>query len=182
MISEKLKLDDIDRQIISIVQEDPGMTHTEIAHRVNRSQPTIGMRIKKLEQSGVLQFQPGINFKMVELFLAIVNVKTRDPERLMEMAQYCPFMLNAFRLSGEHNISLMITSSKLEKLDNIVNYHFRDKPEVQNVSMEIVTDIAKDLILPIDFDSEEHEPNLEHGCGEMCKYKIANNEGITQFF
>jgi DNA-binding Lrp family transcriptional regulator len=182
MISEKLKLDDIDRQIISIVQEDPGMTHTEIAHRVNRSQPTIGMRIKKLEQSGVLQFQPGINFKMVELFLAIVHVKTREPERLMEMAQYCPFMLNAFRLSGEFNISLMITSSKLEKLDNIVNYHFRDKPEVQNVSMEIVTDIAKDLILPIDFDSEEHEPNLEHGCGEMCKYKIANNEGITQFF
>ena len=93
MISKKLKLDDIDRQIISIVQEDPNMTHTEIATRVNRSQPTIGMRLKKLEQSGVLQFQPGINFKMVELFLAIVNVKTRDPERLMEMARYCPSCL-----------------------------------------------------------------------------------------
>ncbi|GAG85090.1 unnamed protein product, partial [marine sediment metagenome] len=80
MISEKLKLDEVDRQIISIVQEDPNITHTEIAHRVNRSQPTIGMRIKKLEQSGVLQFQPGINFRKVELFLAIVHIKTREPE------------------------------------------------------------------------------------------------------
>jgi len=100
----------------------------------------------------------------------------------MEMAQYCPFMLNAFRLSGKYNISLMITSSKLEKLDNVVNYHFRDKAEVQHVSMEIVTDIAKDLILPIDFDSEEHEPNLEHGCGEMCKYKIAHSEGKAKLY
>ena len=135
MISDRLKLDDIDRQIISIVQEDPNMTHTEIAHRVKRSQPTIGMRIKKLEKSGILQFQPGINFKKVELFLGLVEVKTTQPERLMEMAKYCPFMLNAFRVSGEHNINLMITSSKLEKLDAIVNYHFRNRPEVGNVSM-----------------------------------------------
>ena len=182
MISDKLKLDEIDRQIISIVQEEPNLTHTEIATRVNRSQPTIGMRIKKLEKSGVLQFQPGINFKKVELFLAIVNLKTRNPERMMEMARFCPFMLNAFRLSGEHNISLMITSSKLEKLDNVVNYHFRDNDDVQLVSMEIVTDIAKDLILPIDFDSEDHEPNLEYGCGEKCKYKIAHKEGLTSHY
>ncbi len=182
MISDKLKLDDIDKQIISIVQEEPNMTHTEIAERVNRSQPTIGMRIKKLEQSGILQFQPGINFKKVDLFLATVEVNTKEPERLMEMAKFCPFMLNAFRVSGDHNVCIMLTSSKLEKLDAIINYHFRNKPEVQNVSMEVVTDIAKDLILPIDFDSENHDPNEEHGCGELCKYKKASDAGIAQFY
>ena len=66
MISEKLKLDEIDRQIISLVQKDPALTHTEIADQINRSQPTVGMRIKKLEKSGILQFQPGINFRRVE--------------------------------------------------------------------------------------------------------------------
>jgi hypothetical protein len=29
MISEKLKLDDVDRQIITLVQEDPNLTHTQ---------------------------------------------------------------------------------------------------------------------------------------------------------
>jgi len=43
--------------------------------------------------------------------------------------------------------------------------------------MEIVTDIAKDFILPIDFDSEDHNPTIEDGCGEKCKYKIAKKEG-----
>jgi DNA-binding Lrp family transcriptional regulator len=89
----------------------------------------------------------------------------------MEMARYCPFMLNAFRLSGEHNICILLASSQLEKLDNIINYHFRNKEEVGSVSMEIVTDIAKDFILPIDFDSENHNPTLEDGCGEKCKYR-----------
>ena len=177
MLSERLKLDDIDRQIISIVQEDPNITHTDIAEKINRSQPTVGMRIKKLEKSGVLVFQPGINFKKVNLFLATVEVKTKDPDELMEMAKCCPFMLNAFRLSGEHNISILLASSKLDKLDNIINYHFRRNPDIGSVSMEIVTDIAKDFILPIDFDSENHNPTIEDGCGEKCKFQIAKKEG-----
>ena len=173
MISEKLKLDDIDRQIISLIQADPALTHTEIAERIKRSQPTVGMRIKKLEKNGILQFQPGINFKRVDLHLVTVELKTRDPEEIMDMAKYCPFMLNAFRLSGDNNICLLLASSDLSKLDNIVNYHFRNNPAIFSVAMEVIIDIAKDFILPIDFDSENHIPTLEDGCGDKCKYKIA---------
>jgi DNA-binding Lrp family transcriptional regulator len=172
MISEKLKLDDIDRKIISLVQEDPSLTHTQIAEKIERSQPTVGMRIKKLENEGILQFQPGINFKKVDLFLATVELSTKHPDEIIDMAKYCPFMLNAFRLSGEHNICILLASSKLDKLDNIVNYHFRNNDDVQSVSMEVVTQIAKDFILPIDFDSEDHNPTMEDGCGEKCKYKL----------
>ncbi len=179
MISEKLKLDDIDRQIISLVQENPSLTHTQIAENINRSQPTVGMRIKKLEKDGVLQFQPGINFKKVDLFLATVEVNTRKPDEIIEMAKFCPFILNAFRLSGEHNICVLLASSKLDKLDNIVNYHFRNNPDIHSCSMEVVTEISKDLILPIDFDSEEHNPSLEEGCGAKCKVKIAKTQGLV---
>jgi len=180
MISDKLKLDEIDRKIISLVQDDPSLTHTDIASKINRSQPTVGMRIKKLEKSGILVFQPGINFKKVDLNLATVEVKTRDPEGIMNMAHHCPFMLNAFRLSGEHNIFILLASSKLQKLDNIVNYHFRNNPEIQSASMELVIDIAKDFIMPIDFTSEDHDPSLEEGCGKNCKFKIAKEKGFVE--
>jgi len=178
MISDKLKLDDVDRKIITLVQEHPGLTHTEIAEKIDRSQPTVGMRIKKLEKSGILQFQPGINFKKVELFLATVEVNSKNPSEILDMARCCPFMLNAFRLSGAHNICILLASSKLEKLDAVVNYHFRNNPDVSMASMEVVTEIAKDFILPIDFDSEVHEPNDEVGCGEKCKYKLAKKQGL----
>jgi Lrp/AsnC family transcriptional regulator for asnA, asnC and gidA len=175
-LSKNLKLDEIDKKIISLVQENPELTHTEIAKKVNRSQPTIGMRIKKLENNGILHFQPGINFKNVNIYMATVELKTREPEEIMEMARYCPFMLNAFRLSGEHNICILLASTQLEKLDNIINYHFRNKKDVQSVSMEIVTDIAKDLVMPIDFDLEDHDPTIEEGCGPKCKWRQAQEE------
>ncbi|MHA1804654.1 MAG: winged helix-turn-helix transcriptional regulator [Promethearchaeota archaeon] len=177
MISEKLKLDDIDKKIITLVQQDPSLTHTEIAEKIQRSQPTVGMRIKKLEKNGILYFQPGINFKKVDLHLATVEISTKNPQEIMDMAKFCPFMLNGFRLSGKHNICILVASSRLDKLDKIINYHFRKNPDVSMVSMEIVTDIAKDFVMPIDFDSEEHEPNEEEGCGEKCKYKLAKARG-----
>ena len=179
MISDKLKLDDIDRRIITLVQEDPNLTHTQIAEKINRSQPTVGMRIKKLEKEGILQFQPGINFKKVDLFLASVELNTKRPNEILDMARFCPFMLNAFRLSGTHNICILLASSKLDKLDNIVNYHFRSDPNVQSVAMNMVTAIAKDFILPIDFESEEHLPTIEAGCGEKCKFKMAQLKGLV---
>ena len=180
MISDKLKLDDIDRRIITLVQDDPNLTHTQIAEKINRSQPTVGMRIKKLEKEGILQFQPGINFKKVDLFLASVELNTKRPNQILEMAKFCPFMLNAFRLSGSHNICILLASSKLDKLDNIVNYHFRSDPNVQSVAMNMVTEIAKDFILPVDFESEEHIPTLEAGCGEKCKFKMAQLKGLAE--
>jgi Lrp/AsnC family transcriptional regulator len=179
MISDKLKLDDIDRRIITLVQDDPNLTHTQIAEKIDRSQPTVGMRIKKLEKEGILQFQPGINFRKVDLFLASVELNTKHPDEILKMAKFCPFMLNAFRLSGSHNIMILLASSNLNKLDNIVNYHFRSDPEVTSVSMNMVTEIAKDFILPIDFKSEEHTPTLEEGCGEKCKYRMAELKGLA---
>ena len=178
MLSDKLQLDDIDKKIISLVQEDPNLTHTEIATQINRSQPTVGMRIKKLEKEGILQFQPGINFRKVDLYLAIVQLKTKNPEKIMDMAQFCPFMLNAFRVSGDNNLCILLTSSQIIKLEKIVNYHFRNNPDIMSSSMELITDIAKDFILPIDFNSDEQDPNELEGCGDQCKYRIAKNKGI----
>ena len=179
MISDKLKLDDIDRRIITLVQEDPNLTHTQIAEQINRSQPTVGMRIKKLEKEGILQFQPGINFRKVDLFLATVELNTKRPDEILDMARFCPFMLNAFRLSGANNICILLASSKLDKLDNIVNYHFRSDPNVQSVSLNMITEIAKDFILPVDFESEDHIPTLEDGCGDKCKFKMAKLKGLV---
>ena len=91
---------------------------------------------------------------------------------VMKMVRSCPFMLNAFHLSGDHDVFIFLASSKLEKLYNIVDYHFRKNPEVDSVSMEIVTEIAKDFVLPIDLEAERLNPSSGKGCGEECTYNF----------
>ena len=167
--SDKLKLDDIDRKIITLIQNDPNITHSEIAQRVDRSQPTIGMRLKKLTNSGVLKIQAGLNFKTVDIFLALVYLKTDEPEEVMHMASHCPFVMNAYKLSGVYNMILSLASSHLDKLDGLVNSHFRNKEKIHSVKMEVVVDIAKDLVLPINFALQDE---LEPGSGE-CSYCLS---------
>ncbi len=171
MISDKLKLDEIDRKIISLLQEKPNLTHTEIAKNVNRSQPTIGMRVKKLKASGVFKVQAGVNLKNIELFAAIASISTETPEKVMKIAQICPFMINCFKITGEYNILLLLASNKLEDLDAIINNHFRSKDSAEKVKMELIIDVAKDFIMVIDFITQEtHDPTDPDKCGPNCRH------------
>ena len=170
--AKKLKLDDIDRKIITLIQNDPNITHSEIAQRVERSQPTIGMRLKKLTNSGVLKIQAGLNFKTVDIFLAFVYLKTDEPEQVMSQALHCPFMMNAYKTSGEFNIILLLASPNLEKLDGLVNSHFRNKPEIHSAKMEIILDIAKEFILPINLDLQEELDPVGGECAYCKKFVV----------
>ncbi len=161
----KISLDEIDRKIISLMQRNPSITHSEIAEKVDRSQPTIGGRLKKLMDSGILKIQAGVNFRAVDMFLAFVYLKTDDPDEIMKIASHCPFIMNAYKSSDEFNVVLLLASSKIEKIDELVNSHFRNKPEIQNVKMEIILDTAKETIIPIDLELQDQlEP------GSRCAY------------
>jgi DNA-binding Lrp family transcriptional regulator len=164
MMSEVFKMDEIDKKIISLVQEHPNLTHTQIAEQVNRSQPTVGMRIRRLEELGVLQFQAGINLKITDLFVARVDIQTSSPNEIFEIAKKCPYILNAFRMSGEFDVSILIANNKIEDLEVIINYHFRSNPNVMRVSVEIITDVMRNFIIPFDFETGKCECALEKFC------------------
>jgi len=136
MESKVFNIDQIDKNIIEIIQREPMLTHTEIAKKVNRSQPTIGMRIRKLEKAGVLKFQAGINVK--------------------------------FRLSGTSNLSILVVSTKLAHLDEIVNHHFRKDPNILEVYMDIITDVTNDFVLPFDFNFESCSLGTAGKCCGKC--------------
>ncbi|MBN2155828.1 MAG: Lrp/AsnC family transcriptional regulator [Candidatus Lokiarchaeota archaeon] len=173
MISENFGLDDIDRSIITLLQKHPNITHSEIAKRIGRSQPAVGSRIHRLEEKGVISSQYGINFKNADIILAKVELSTSDPDDIIEMGKYCPFVVNCMRLSGKNNILLLLASSSMKKIDNVVDCHFRNHEHIRNVRLDIITGFVKDFILPIDFEMENHDPDPIEGCGDNCARKIA---------
>ncbi|MFX1591660.1 MAG: Lrp/AsnC family transcriptional regulator [Promethearchaeota archaeon] len=171
MISEKIGIDNIDCKIMNLIQKSPNLTHTEIAEHVNRSQPTVGMRIKKLENLGVLKYQAGINVKEADLCFARIELKTKNPQTAIERVKNCPFLLNAFRLSGDSNLSILIVGLNVKDLDNIVNGNFRNDPDVINVHIDIISDVINDLVLPMDLNFEYGEIILNKNCCGKCKCK-----------
>jgi len=49
-----------------------------------------------------------------------------------------------------------------------------------NYSKDVGFHHHADFILPIDFNSENHDLTLENRCGDVCKYKIAKAKGLIK--
>ena len=148
-------MDEIDQKIVQLIQKEPHLTHTKIASRINRSQPTVGLRIKKLEDAGVLNFHAGMSIRELDIHFALIKISAINPEEILKMVQQCPYIVNAFRLSGEYNIVVLLASFKLNIIDKIINSHFRKNPEISKIEMDIVTDVAEDYMIPLNLIYEE---------------------------
>lgn len=150
MSKKILKIDDIDKKIINILQKDPNLSHTEIGKRVNRSQPSVGVRIKKLEEAGIIKFQAGIDLKTSNFYIGWLDIQTKFPEIIFEKVDECPFVINAFKRSGRNNVCVLIACPSFEYLDSVVNHHFRNESKFQIKNFDVVTDVVNNTVLPID--------------------------------
>ncbi|MEJ2295263.1 MAG: Lrp/AsnC family transcriptional regulator [Candidatus Lokiarchaeota archaeon] len=172
MIDQESKIDKIDHLILHIIQSDPLITHTEIAKRVNRSQPTIGMRIRKLIAMGVLDFQAGLNVRIADVYMAQCELYTTDIDKMLQIVDDCPFMINAFKVSGDTNLIILIVGFTLQDIDRVVNYHFRNNPNITKITMRLVMDVLMDYVINIDFQKLLSD--------DFCCKSCLNHEFITE--
>jgi len=109
----------------------------------------------------------------MDLILARVELQTLKPQEVLDIVKKCPYMLNAFRLSGASNISILIVSNHISDLDRIINHHFRSNPDVSSVQLDIITDVVNDFVLPFDFNFAKCG-NTENGecCGACNKFEL----------
>src|SRR3989344_5274836 len=170
-INEKLGLDERDNALLSLMQKDPNISQEEIAKKIKLSQPSVGARIKKLHQKGILCAVNGVNFRVVDLVVAKVDVAATDTTAIISEFKDCPFFLNALITSGKHNFCLLFTATDLKRLEGIVNYHLRGNPKVKDIEMNIIISTAKDFILPLNIDYEnQRQLNCKQECIEACSF------------
>ena len=73
-------IDDIDRQILNIIQQDARISNAEIARQVNLAPSAVLERMRKLENSGIIKgYSADIKPKEVGFGLTVfVNVRTSE--------------------------------------------------------------------------------------------------------
>lgn len=166
------EIDDIDKSIIEMLQKDSSITHSDIAKELDRSQPAIGARIKKLSDKGVLATQIGVDFnKIQELNLVKIELETSKPQEILEMAEFCPYIINILKLSGKSNLMIFMACSSLKRIDYIVDKRFRTNEFIHSVRMDLITGLSKKFVLPIAFCIEDFEdPTSPCECCQDCPY------------
>ncbi|HME54557.1 MAG TPA: Lrp/AsnC family transcriptional regulator [Candidatus Lokiarchaeia archaeon] len=168
-----LELDSDDKKILALIQNDMGITQAEIASRINKIQPAVGARILKLERRHLLATQYGIDLSATKLPVAIVRLYAKNSKDIFESITSCPYVLNAFTTLGRTNITVILAGASIERLEEIVEIHFRSNPDIKHVEMSVAMEPINHTILPVDFNMEAHD---DMNCGKDCHVKGMERE------
>jgi Lrp/AsnC family leucine-responsive transcriptional regulator len=173
---EFLDLDKRDREMLSLLEQNPEMSQNDMAEKLRISQPSVSARVHKLKQKGALSHVVGMNLKKVNLYMAKVDVMAKNTSSVLDIFKDCPYFLNGLIVSGEHNLCLFFVGEDIATLEAIVDGHLRSNPVVSSAQVSIVITPMKDLILPVRMNFESSDtPPCGNGCNcKECTHHISN--------
>ncbi len=149
--SESLKyLDDMDREVLRLLQENSRMTNAELARRVNISAPGLQKRLRKLEQNQVIEhYVTLVNREALGLNLlcfAQIALAHHQPEcvsHFCDRVKELPEVLECHHLAGEFDYLLKVVIANHQHLENFLVEKISSIPGVDRIRTSIVLNEVK---------------------------------------
>jgi Lrp/AsnC family leucine-responsive transcriptional regulator len=156
-------LDAKDHALLRYLQEDARITNTELAKRVDLSPPGLQKRIRKLEQTGVIdQYVTLVNREAVGfdmLCFVQVALKHHEPEAIRNFrsaVQAMPEVMECFYITGEYEYLLKIVVRNRRHLEQFLVEKLTPVPGMDKIRTSLVlreikttTAVPLDTTLPI---------------------------------
>lgn len=116
-------MDELDRKILLILQEQGRLSMTELGKAVALSQPAVSERVRRMEEKGIIeQYRAVINPRKVHKNItAFIMFHTKGCERFVEYCQSCLDVIELHRISGQYNFLLKIVTESLQSLETLIN-------------------------------------------------------------
>jgi len=152
-------IDEIDRKILSLLQQDARISNAEIARQVELAPSAIFQRIKKLEQAGIIcGYTARLDPKSLGYgLLAFVQVQTAPgataPEVTRELSAI-PEVFEVHRVIGEDCFYLKVRVSDPEALEQLLDHKLQPLRSVASTRTTIVLSTGKETqSLPLEIDT-----------------------------
>lgn len=158
-------IDEIDREILSNLSEDPEISQAELSHRLKISQPAVSLRIRKLEEKGVLARLIGTDIKKAQLFLAKVDLTANNVPKVLESLEKCPLYLNCFLTSGRHNMTCLLIGENMRSIMSCIDSRLRQNLPVENIEFDMIVTPTRPFIVPV---KPKMEKKAVTPCGAEC--------------
>lgn len=154
MVTTSGPLDEVDRQILELLQDDAKLTIKEIAHNTNKSATAIRARIQRLEIELIKKYIALVDCHRLgyrEMVMASLRVNATNPlEDIKSEIEKMEKIKYAYVVTGEY--PLFIMAKCLNHQDSMLLIeNLRNLPGVEEVKTEIVLDQIKEdhsIIIP----------------------------------
>ena len=149
-------IDQIDRDILSIIQDDAAISTEQLAERVHLSKNACWRRVRNLQQSGVIAKRVAVlNAQAVGLGLSVfvaVKVKEHSPEWLAKFQSAVaslPQITGAFRTSGDVDYMLHVQVADVAGYDALYKSLIRLAPGMDLSATFVMEEIKNSTALPV---------------------------------
>jgi Lrp/AsnC family leucine-responsive transcriptional regulator len=149
-------IDDVDRAILRILQENARTSNAEIARQVGLAPSAIFQRIRKLEEQGVIEgYTARVNARDVGYGLvAYVMIQTGEQARVIDTAAVLsaiPEVQEVHRVVGEDCFFVKVRVPGTDALGRLLDERIQQIPSVASTRTTIVLRTAKETTtLPLD--------------------------------
>ena len=144
-----MKLDPIDQQIISMLQEDGRRSFSDIAEKTGRTEVTIRRRVKRLLKQGIIiRFTVVIDpLKTGKQIRAVIRVKTmmKQASAIADKVKDFEEVSEAYFLDGACGLMLKVTVKDLPELRQFLEKRLGRLPGVGEVETCIVLEDIKSV-------------------------------------
>ena len=120
-----MKIDEINKKILYLLQKDARMTYKDIASELKRSETTIRDRIRALERVGIIQgYTTLVNKTALGLnFFAMIFFNPNSSSELdmvTEKIKKVKNVLRVYQITGDHRLAVFLVSPSYKELKEIV--------------------------------------------------------------
>lgn len=101
-------LDDLDKKLITILQDDARVSASEISRKTGYNENTVRYRIERLKKGGVIkEFTALLNPRMIGLPIAAIMMITTEPNQLREVFEKLAMLeetKHILQATGKHDL------------------------------------------------------------------------------
>lgn len=119
-------MDLIDIKILEVLQDNARVSISELSKKVNLSLSAVSERLKKLENSKIINkytviLEPKLMGKDLSVIISIGLESTSDTQSFLEFVQSEPEILECHYITGEYDYMLKVTTTNTHTLEMIMN-------------------------------------------------------------
>ena len=144
------KLDDIDRKILSTLQDHGRMTNVDLAERVGITAPPCLRRVRSLEKAGFIEgYHAELNADKlgfgitVFAMVSLRSQKDADLKAFEARVQSWPLVREAYLLNGEIDYILKIIARDLAEYKSFLTEQITAAEEVEHVNTALMINATK---------------------------------------
>ena len=151
-------IDELDRSILGILQEEGRITNVELASRVGLTAPPCLRRMRALEESGVIrgyhaELDPGaLGYSIMVFALVSLRSQAEDDLRAVEAhVAELPEVRECHMLNGEIDFILKIVAHDLQSFQAFLTSKLTPAPNVASVKTSLTIRTSKTSCgIPVD--------------------------------